>query len=282
MSEWSPERLMICPCLPKYGFGVCGCQALAPSLTHVSTFLQLFLKRGVGNTCRAGKGAGRSLLLLSLELHNQELHSVLLKKSPAASFSDAALVQPLTCYPANSVKSWLPHCENSKARFYSCMTYSKKCSRINTWLFIVNARISPNHRLINRIRCQTIFKIFLFKLMSYECCLRINDLLFDLESITVTLRSSKSFKTGQCGGKDVEIPPEGGVCIFLLLGSSEAGRDSGKGSRAIITQQSLFSLKHRQTMPVWILVMSSHCLGGQGPSLTRPMSLITGFRCRWK
>ena len=38
--------------------GVCGCQALAPSLTHVSTFLQLFLKRGVGNTCRAGREQG--------------------------------------------------------------------------------------------------------------------------------------------------------------------------------------------------------------------------------
>ena len=43
---------------PQNTAGVCGCQALAPSPTHVSTFLQLFLKRGVGNTCRAGREQG--------------------------------------------------------------------------------------------------------------------------------------------------------------------------------------------------------------------------------
>ena len=56
------------------------------------------------------------------------------------------------------------------------------------------SQVNQQNQVSNNLK-----KIFLFKLMSYESCPLINDLLFDLESITVTL-SSKSFKTDQCGG----------------------------------------------------------------------------------
>ena len=44
-------------CLPKI-WPVCVVARLWLHHSHVSTFLQLFLKRGVGNTCRAGREQG--------------------------------------------------------------------------------------------------------------------------------------------------------------------------------------------------------------------------------
>ena len=156
MSEWSREAGDQ-PCLPKIWL-VCVVARLwlyHPQVCPLSCSCFPSLALGA----RAGQEWSRKITdTLSLELHNQELLSVLLKKKIlSASFSDAALVQPLTCYLTNSVKSWLHCCKNSKACFILVWHIAKNAPEFNTWVFIVMAWISPNHRLINRIRSQTIF-----------------------------------------------------------------------------------------------------------------------------
>ena len=155
--EWMKQRGWGLALPPQNMTGVCGCQALALSPTGVSTFLQLFLKPGAGSTCRAGREQEDHWHFVTGATQPGAAFSTTKKKILSASFSDAALVQPLTCYLTNSVKSWLHCCKNSKACFILVWHIAKNAPEFNTWVFIVMAWISPNHRLINRIRSQTIF-----------------------------------------------------------------------------------------------------------------------------
>ena len=83
LSWWvnrAQERLMICPASPKYGW--CVWLPGSGSITHTCVHFPAAVSQvWCWEHVQGRKGAGRSLTLLSLELHNQELHSVLLKKS---------------------------------------------------------------------------------------------------------------------------------------------------------------------------------------------------------